>query len=93
MRPDPPLLEATVGAAIWLTGSSGSAWTSVCRAPVPMTIADGGGILERLTQMVDLTSDEIPMPQERLDLLPGCSGKTYSDCLQARDDELGNGVA
>ncbi|MFC4472719.1 hypothetical protein ACFPH6_51120 [Streptomyces xiangluensis] len=44
-----------------------------------MTIADGGGILERLRQMADLTPDEIPMPQERLDLLPGCSGKTHSD--------------
>ncbi|MFG2028530.1 hypothetical protein [Streptomyces sp. NPDC048825] len=43
--------------------------------------------------MVDLTPDEIPMPQERLDLLPGCSGKAYSDWLQARGDELGNGVA
>nr|WP_246568520.1 hypothetical protein [Streptomyces flaveus] len=58
-----------------------------------MTIADSGGILERLTRMVDLTPDEIPMPQERLGLLPGCSGKAYSDWLQARGDELGNGVA
>ncbi|MFM9457134.1 hypothetical protein [Streptomyces europaeiscabiei] len=42
-----------------------------------MTIADGGGILERLKQ--GWTPDEIPMPQERLDLPPGCSGTTYSD--------------
>ena len=51
----------------------------MCSTPARMTIADGGGILERLTQMVDLTPDEIPTPQERLDLPPGCSGKTYTD--------------
>ncbi len=65
----------------------------MCSTPVRMTIADGGGILERLTRMVDLTPDEIPMPQQRLGLLPGCSDKAYSDWLQARGDELGNGVA
>ncbi|MDX3549233.1 hypothetical protein PV729_42885 [Streptomyces europaeiscabiei] len=56
-----------------------------------MTIADGGGIPERLKHR--WTPDDIPMPHERLDLLPDCSGKTYSDCPQAREDELGNGVA
>lgn len=34
----------------------------MCSTPVRITIADGGGILERLTRMVDLTPDEIPMP-------------------------------
>lgn len=34
----------------------------MCGTPVRITIADGGGILERLTRMVDLSPDEIPMP-------------------------------
>lgn len=33
------------------------------------------------------------MPHERVDLLPCSSGKAYSDWLQARGIELGNGVA
>ncbi len=63
----------------------------MCSTPARMTIADGGGIPERLKHR--WTPDDIPMPHERLDLLPDCSGKTYSDCPQAREDELGNGVA
>lgn len=34
----------------------------MCSTPVRVTIDDGGGILERLTRMVDLAPDEIPMP-------------------------------
>jgi hypothetical protein len=47
VRLDPPLLEATVDAATRITGRS------MCSTPVRMTIADGGGILERLTRMVE----------------------------------------
>ena len=53
-------------------------WTRRCwkRRSTPRP---GSPVSSGSTQMVDLTPDEIPMPQERLDLLPGCSGKTYSD--------------
>ncbi|CAM5700599.1 hypothetical protein SALBM311S_03081 [Streptomyces alboniger] len=42
--------------------------------------------------MVDLTPDEIPMPQARLDLLRGRSGKAYGDWLQAHGDEFDDGI-
>lgn len=67
--------------------SSGSARTSMCSTPVRVTIDEGGGILERLTRMVDLAPDEIPMLQGRIDLLRGCAGKAYGDWLQAHGDE------
>jgi transposase len=58
-----------------------------------MSIADGGGGPKELTGMVDLTPDADGKPRARLlDLVPGRSGKAYSDWLNERGEEFRDGV-
>lgn len=64
-------------------------WHHVSEFP----IADGGRGPKQLTGMVDLTPDENGKPKARLlDLVPGRSGKAYSDWLEERGEEFKNGV-
>jgi len=52
-----------------------------------MPIADGGRGPKELTGMVDLTPDADGKPKARLlDLVPGRSGKAYSDWLGERGE-------
>ncbi|WP_196780904.1 transposase [Nocardioides sambongensis] len=56
-------------------------------------IADGGRGPKLLTGMVDLTPDGNGNPEARLlDLVPGRSGKAYSDWLAERGEESTGGV-
>ena len=57
-------------------------------------IEDGGRGPKQLTGMVDLTPDpDTGRPQARLlDLVPGRSGKTYSDWLEERGEDFKDGV-
>ena len=58
-----------------------------------MPIADGGRGLKELTGMVDLTPHADGKPKARLlDLVPGRSGKAYSDWLEERGEEFRDGV-
>jgi transposase len=64
-------------------------WHHVSESPVE----DGGRGPKQLTGMVDLTPDEDGKPRARLlDLVPGRSGKAYSDWLEERGDDFKNGV-
>jgi transposase len=64
-------------------------WHHVSEFPVE----DGGRGPKQLTGMVDLTPDEDGKPRARLlDLVPGRSGKAYSDWLEERGDDFKNGV-
>lgn len=56
-------------------------------------IAEGGRGPKQLTGMVDLTPDGDGRPRARLlDLVPGRSGKVYSDWLAERGQEFRDGV-
>ncbi len=56
-------------------------------------IAEGGRGPKQLTGMVDLTPDGDGKPRARLlDLVPGRSGKVYSDWLAERGQEFRDGV-
>ena len=58
-----------------------------------MPIADGGRGPKELTGMVDLTPDADGKPRARLlDLVPGRSGKAYSDWLHERGEAFRVGV-
>lgn len=64
-------------------------WHHVSEFP----ITDGGRGPKLLTGMVDVTPDADGKPQARLlDLVPGRSGKAYSDWLEERGEEFRNGV-
>ncbi len=64
-------------------------WHHVSEFP----IEDGGRGPKLLTGMVDLTPDADGKPKARLlDLVPGRSGKAYSDWLEERGEEFKNGV-
>jgi transposase len=64
-------------------------WHHVSEFPVE----DGGRGPKQLTGMVDLTPDEDGNPKARLlDLVPGRSGKAYSDWLEERGEDFKNGV-
>lgn len=65
-------------------------WHHVSEFP----IEDGGCGPKQLTGMVDLTPDpDTGRPQARLlDLVPGRSGKTYSDWLEERGEDFKDGV-
>ena len=57
------------------------------------SIEDGGRGPKQLTGMVELTPDEDGNPSARLlDLVPGRSGKAYSDWLQERGENFRDGV-
>lgn len=64
-------------------------WHHVSEFP----IAEGGRGPKQLTGMVDLTPDVDGKPRARLlDLVPGRSGKVYSDWLAERGQEFRDGV-
>ena len=64
-------------------------WHHVSTLPVE----DGGRGPKELTGMVDLTPDADGNPQARLlDLVPGRSGKAYSDWLEQRGETFRDGV-
>lgn len=64
-------------------------WHHVSEFP----IEDGGRGPKLLTGMVDLTPDEDGKPKARLlDLVPGRSGKAYSDWLSERGEVFRDGV-
>ena len=64
-------------------------WHHVSERP----IADGGRGPKQLTGMVDLTPDEHGNTRARLlDLIPGRSGKAYSDWLEERGEDFTSGV-
>ena len=64
-------------------------WHHVSEFP----IEDGGRGPKQLTGMVDLTPDEYGNPRARLlDLVPGRSGKAYSDWLKERGEDFRDGV-
>lgn len=64
-------------------------WHHVSEFPVE----DGGRGPKQLTGMVDLTLDEDGKPRARLlDLVPGRSGKAYSDWLEERGEDFRDGV-
>ena len=64
-------------------------WHHVSALPVE----DGGRGPKELTGMVDLTPDADGNPQARLlDLVPGRSGKAYSDWLEQRGETFRGGV-
>jgi len=65
-------------------------WHHVSEFPVE----DGGRGPKHLTGMVDLTPDGDGTPRARLlDLVPGRSGKAYSDWLEERGEDFRDGVA
>jgi transposase len=64
-------------------------WHHVSEKP----LTDGGRGPKQLTGMVDLTPDENGQPKARLlDLVPGRSGKAYSDWLEERGEAFRDGV-
>jgi transposase len=64
-------------------------WHHVSELPID----DGGRGPKLLTGMVDLTPDADGKPRARLlDLVPGRSGKAYSDWLEQRGDAFRGGV-
>jgi len=64
-------------------------WHHVSEFP----IEDGGRGPKQLTGMVDLTPDGYGNPRARLlDLVPGRSGKAYSDWLKERGEDFRDGV-
>ena len=64
-------------------------WHHVSEFP----IEDGGRGPKQLTGMVDLTPDEDGNPRARLlDLVPGRSGKAYSDWLEERGERFRDGI-
>lgn len=64
-------------------------WHHVSEFP----IAEGGRGPKQLTGMVDLTPDVDGKPRARLlDLVPGRSGKVYSDWLAERGQEFRDGI-
>ncbi len=64
-------------------------WHHVSTLPVE----DGGRGPKELTGMVDITPDADGNPQARLlDLVPGRSGKAYSDWLEQRGETFRDGV-
>ncbi|MDF1606400.1 ISL3 family transposase [Nocardioides sp. YIM 152315] len=90
-----PLLEETADDETRFTGVKRlgvdeHVWHHVSEFP----IEDGGRGLKLLTGMVDLTPDpESGKPKARLlDLVPGRSGKAYSDWLAARGEDFRDGV-
>jgi transposase len=89
-----PLLEAMADdesrfAGVTRLGVDEHVWHHVSERP----IADGGRGPKQLTGMVDLTPDADGKPKTRLlDLVPGRSGKAYSDWLEERGEEFRDGV-
>lgn len=90
-----PLLQAMADdesrfAGVKRLGVDEHVWHHVSEFP----IADGGRGPKQLTGMVDLTPDpESGKPKARLlDLVPGRSGKAYSDWLDERGEEFKDGV-
>ncbi len=64
-------------------------WHHVCELPIDQ----GGRGPKLLTGMVDLSPDENGKPRARLlDLVPGRSGKAYSDWLDERGEDFRDGV-
>ena len=89
-----PLLAAMAAdetrfAGVKRLGVDEHVWHHVSTLPI-----DGGGRgPKELTGMVDLTPDVDGTPRARLlDLVPGRSGKAYSDWLNERGEEFKNGV-
>jgi transposase len=89
-----PLLQAmadneTRFAGVTRLGVDEHVWHHVSELP----IADGGRGPKQLTGMVDLTPDSDGKPRARLlDLVPGRSGKAYSDWLDQRGQAFRGGV-
>lgn len=89
-----PLLEQMAAeesrfAGVKRLGVDEHVWHHVSEFPVE----DGGRGPKQLTGMVDLTPDQDGKPCARLlDLVPGRSGKAYSDWLEERGDDFKNGV-
>jgi transposase len=89
-----PLLEAMAAdesrfAGVARLGVDEHVWHHVSTKP----IEEGGRGPKELTGMVDLTPDADGNPRARLlDLVPGWSGKAYSDWLQERGGSFRNGV-
>lgn len=89
-----PLLRAmaddeTRFAGVKRLGVDEHVWHHVSEFP----IEDGGRGPKLLTGMVDLTPDEHGTPKARLlDLVPGRSGKAYSDWLEERGEDFTGGV-
>jgi len=89
-----PLLQAMADdearfAGVKRLGVDKHVWHHVSEFP----LADGGRGPKLLTGMVDLTPDEDGTPRARLlDLVPGRSGKAYSDWLQERGEGFRDGV-
>jgi transposase len=90
-----PLLEAMAGdesrfAGVERLGVDEHVWHHVSTRP----IGDGGRGSKELTGMADLTPDQHGRSRARLvDLVPGRSGKAYSDWLDARGDTFRARVA
>jgi len=89
-----PLLQAMADdesrfAGVTRLGVDEHVWHHVSTMP----IADGGRGPKELSGMVDLTPDADGKPKARLlDLVPGRSGKAYSDWLEERGEEFRGGV-
>lgn len=81
--------DETRFAGVQRLGVDEHVWHHVSQFP----IADGGRGPKQLTGMVDLTPDEDGKPRARLlDLVPGRSGKAYSDWLAERGEQFKDGV-
>ena len=89
-----PLLQAMAQdqarfAGVQRLGVDEHVWHHVCEAPIEA----GGRGPKLLTGMVDLTPDQDGTPRARLlDLVPGRSGKAYSDWLTERGEDFRDGV-
>jgi transposase len=89
-----PLLKAMADdpnrfAGVTRLGVDEHVWHHVSEKPID----DGGRGPKQLTGMVDLTLDANGRPRARLlDLVPGRSGKAYSDWLDERGDAFRDGV-
>ncbi|UFN45107.1 transposase [Nocardioides okcheonensis] len=89
-----PLLQAMADdedrfAGVQRLGVDEHVWHHVSEFP----IEDGGRGPKLLTGMVDLTPDESGKPKARLlDLVPGRTGKAYSDWLTERGEGFRDGV-
>lgn len=89
-----PLLAAMAAdetrfAGVRRLGVDEHVWHHVSTLPID----DGGRGPKELTGMVDLTPDEEDKPRARLlDLVPGRSGKAYSDWLKERGETFRNDV-